>query len=197
METFTIGDNMIPVTLYYSVDEGAFEKFEVNAVYGCMGHSLDIYAEPAEDSWNWSWTSDKDFNATGRSVRIADEMTSGLYGKYYVSYSDVVNDCQVTDQLFFVWANPDCPVGINSNHNGNGVNIYPNPTDGVVRISVQEVKVVSLEIVDISGKEIYKDENINFSEELFIDLSDQKKGTYLYEIRGSENERLRGTIIKN
>lgn len=191
--TYTIESEPQPVTLYYSVDEGAFEKAEGIAVYGCPGYSLDVYAEPAEDSWEWTWSGDLDYQATGRSVRITDKMTSEMTGKYYVSYIDEENTCIVEEQLFYVWKGDDCPVGIGTRE--TGVSVYPNPTGGLVRLSATGVRINSIEIKDVSGRVIRVLEG-QADDEVTIDISGYEKGTYLYSVTGSGNESFHGAIVK-
>lgn len=195
--TVTIGADPIPVTLYASVDGGAFEKFDSvkNAVYGCPGSSLDIYAEPAEDSWDWSWTGDLNFQATGRSITIADELTTEMYGKYYVSYRDEVNDCEINDQLFFIRAADDCPVGVD-NPDPGAIRVYPNPTDGMVRISSSSMPFTSVEISDVTGKVICMEEGEGTRNEITVDLTGRDEGIYLYTIRGSDGTTAHGTLVK-
>jgi|GEM_PF-1520500 len=197
--TVTIEADPIPVTFYVSVDGGPFELFdaEKNALYGCPGYSLDIYAEPAEDSWTWSWTGDLDYQATGRSVRIADELTTEMYGKYYVSYYDAVNDCEVTDQLFFIRASDDCPVGTDPSLQGAfEIQVYPNPTDGTFRISTPgSLEVAAVEVTDVSGRVIF--ERTYPGNEIVADLSGHRNGVYIYRILGTDSVAHYGMIIKN
>jgi hypothetical protein len=198
LATINIEADPIPVTLYYSVDGEAFELFdaEKNAVYACPGYSLDIYAEPEEDSWTWSWTGDLDYQATGRSIRIADQLTTEMYGKYYVSYLDEVNDCQVEDQLFFIRGKDDCPVGTDpSLQDAYDIQVFPNPTEGTVRITTPgTMAVASVEVTDISGRVLF--EMPDPGKEIIVDLSGSRNGTYLYRIMGTDNASYHGIIIK-
>ena len=195
--TFTIEAEPIPVTFYSSVDGGEFVKSESNKVYACPNYSLDIYAEPAEDSWTWSWTGDLNFQATGRSIQISDKLTTEMYGLYYVSYEDAVNDCGVTEELFFIWANPDCPVGIEETEHGKfQIKVYPNPTADIVNIRSQQFTIETIEVSDISGRIVFSEKDCNSSEELIINLSNCENGTYLYSLLSSEGELVTGTIIK-
>lgn len=196
--TVTIEADPVPVTLYASVDGEPYEVFDSvkNALYGCPGYSLDIYAEPAEDAWDWSWTGDLDYQATGRSIRIADVLTTEMYGKYYVSYYDAVNDCRVTDQLFFIRAKDDCPVGTNPSLEGAvEIQVFPNPTGGTFRITTPaSLEVAAVEVTDVSGRVIF--ERAYRGNEIIVDLSGNRNGTYLYRITGSDNAAHYGIIIK-
>ena len=198
LETTTIGADMVPVTLYASVDGEEFQKFddERNVVYACPGFSLDIYAEPAEEGWSWSWTGDLNYEATGRSVRIADQLTTEMYGKYYVSYRDEVNDCEVNDQLFFIRAAEDCPVGIGPETEGTlRVNVFPNPAGETLLIS-STGKIESIQISDLTGRMIYTNPGLLNTNEWRIDLSGIESGTYIYHISGYDGNFAVGTFMK-
>ena len=62
----------------------------------------------------------------------------------------------------------------------NQVNIYPNPTKGIVNINLGELKNVSIKVTDISGKVIYNAENINSKSYQF--KLNQKSGVYFVQI---------------
>ncbi len=200
LETLTIEADPIPVTLYASVDGEAYEVFDSvrNAVYGCPGFSLEIYAEPAEDSWNWSWSGEEDFQATGRSVQVAEELTTDMYGKYYVSYVDEFNDCQVEEQLFFIRASDDCPVGIDPSRSGeHELQVYPNPSEGIFRfIASGAAGISNIEISDISGRVVFRKSELGAATEVQADLSEHDDGTYLYRIEGNDQQIFEGMLIR-
>jgi len=191
--TFTVESDPQPVTLYYSVDGGAFEKAEGVAVYGCPGYSLDIYAEPANDAWDWTWTGKLDFSSSERTTRIADQLTSEMIGKYYVSYHDPVNSCIVEEQLFYVWKGDDCPVG--TGNTKLQVSVYPNPTTGQVKITAVAGEARFIEVKDISGR-VIMDEEVYAAGDLTVDLSRFDAGTYLYRVTGADQQSVNGVIVK-
>ncbi len=143
IETVNIEVDPIPVTLYSSIDGGEMKQAEGKVIYGCPGKSLDIIAEPAEDSWNWSWFGHFDFHATGRSIRFADELDPlmfDIYAKYYVAYIDEVNGCELKYQEFVVRQGTECPVGTEElKSSTQGIRVYPNPTDDIVFIDPGEL----------------------------------------------------------
>lgn len=200
LETLSIEAEPIPVTLYASVDGEAFEVFDSvnNALYGCPGFSLEIYAEPAEDGWDWSWSGDEDFQATGRTVQIAEQLTTPMYGKYYVSYVDEVNDCQVEEQLFFIRAKEDCPVGTDPMlHGEQNIRVFPNPSEGIFRfIAPGSTGISSIEISDISGRVVYRQKDLSAGAEVHVDLSEHDNGTYLYRIEGKDQQVFEGMLIR-
>ncbi len=72
----------------------------------------------------------------------------------------------------------------NINENSDDVKIFPNPTDGILFINFceQNIKPNTISIIDISGNEIYSTCSINETNQLKIDLSNQKDGIYIIKL---------------
>ncbi len=64
---------------------------------------------------------------------------------------------------------------------GDGVKIYPNPTNGRINISIEgsNSKTAILEISNLSGEVILKN---SFNKVILIDLADRPKGTYFVKL---------------
>ena len=189
----------VPVTLYYSIEGGAFVQAEGKVIRGCAGKSLDITAEPAEDSWTWTWTGDYGFDATGRSIRFADTLDAevfGIYSKFYVSYLDVASGCELKNQEFVIREGSNCSVGIEGHSaSAAGFRIYPNPVDGIVCFHQKEATIDFIEISDVSGRSVFSGTPCFTDEEVRIDLSSCKAGIYLYRIRSGEDEHYVGRFV--
>ncbi|MCU0473126.1 MAG: T9SS type A sorting domain-containing protein [Bacteroidales bacterium] len=191
----------VPVTLYYSIDGRALVKAEGKVILGCPGKSLDIVAEPAEDSWTWSWSGDFNFEATGRNIRFADTLNSevfGFYTKFYVSYVDAASGCELKNQEFVVRKKSDCTVGIEGTQLPyNGLRVYPNPVSDILYIEPGELLIESIDISDISGRQVYSQTKCQNMCDFQIDLSQYKAGIYLYKIREIKGESFYGRFIIN
>lgn len=69
--------------------------------------------------------------------------------------------------------------------NSNGVKIYPNPSNGPFTISMNpNVGKVAIQVVDLTGKEVYSQANAEFNSEKSIDLSSLQSGVYVVKITG-------------
>ena len=64
-------------------------------------------------------------------------------------------------------------------NDGENINIYPNPTTGLININVDNIK--QIDIINIEGKNIYS------SKEQIIDISNQPKGIYFVKITTANN----------
>ncbi len=61
--------------------------------------------------------------------------------------------------------------------NDNNINVFPNPSNGLITVDSKKIKLESIEIVDITGKIVYS-QNID-SEYTTIDLSNKENGLYI------------------
>ena len=76
------------------------------------------------------------------------------------------------------------------------VNIYPNPTKGLLRVEISgdgENNPVSLQVYDMSGKVLVQESNVVSS--TAIDLSDKPAGIYILRLTG-DKEKKEWKIIK-
>jgi hypothetical protein len=67
----------------------------------------------------------------------------------------------------------------------NNVNIYPNPSKGVVNISLRELASINLKIYSVSGQLVYSKVNVN-SPQFQIELN-KSSGVYIVEIESQGN----------
>ena len=70
--------------------------------------------------------------------------------------------------------------------------LYPNPSDGILNIAVQET--VSVEVYDLTGKLVYTKNNINNNAQL--DLTFLHSGIYLAKVTGQESSVTQKIVIK-
>lgn len=84
------------------------------------------------------------------------------------------------------------PLGIEENNLANSLNLYPNPTEGVLNISTQFENQENMQIfiTDVLGQLIYSTAPVRTSGELLtIDLRNEANGIYFVELR-TENGRI-------
>lgn len=78
----------------------------------------------------------------------------------------------------------------------NKVNIYPNPTSGMLNISLSNNKIKRIVLSSIEGK-IYVFEQFDNSENVVLDLSNYSSGIYLMNIETDQGEIINSKVIKN
>ena len=182
--TVRIDVEPIPVTLYYSIDGAEMLPADGEVIYGCPGKSLDIMAEPGEDSWDWSWFGHFNFQASGKTIRFADTLDPlmfNMYAKYYVAYSDDISGCELKYQEFVVRESPSCILSIDDLlRSTKQIHIYPNPVNDFLYINPGELEIDLIEISDISGRKVFSLSPYYPLDKVQIDTSSYKEGIYIY-----------------
>jgi hypothetical protein len=98
-------------------------------------------------------------------------------GNYAVEVT--VNGCTITTACF--------AYGITSVFENSSltVKLFPNPTTGMINISFgAEVVIESLVIIDVTGRIILKNQELNVSE-LTLDLSNESNGVYFLKLQAN------------
>lgn len=72
--------------------------------------------------------------------------------------------------------------------------LYPNPTDGQVKIDTDMKRSLNLEVYNIQGKIIYTESNLNSNS--VVDLKGIKSGLYYVRFYNSELNLLRQLLIQ-
>lgn len=88
-------------------------------------------------------------------------------------------------------SNCDCsggPIGITNIEDNNFINVYPNPTSGIINIEGQ-VENAQIKIYNLLGECVYQ--NMSTSSNFNIDLSSQAEGVYFISLQTNE-----GTVNK-
>ena len=138
---------------------------------------------------------------SGRNALIAaDQATTG--GVDYCLITEVfrrrgvglnassgdTNDCsdQVEDFTPFP-AGPNCTLAVNYFQNEDLFRIYPNPTNGLLNIRINNyVGKVSIQVVDINGRIVSEIKNEDFNTEKELNLNSLQSGMYIVKITGDD-----------
>ncbi|MEM6347695.1 MAG: T9SS type A sorting domain-containing protein [Bacteroidota bacterium] len=77
------------------------------------------------------------------------------------------------------------------------VQVYPNPSNGVFFIEVQETDLMQVEfkVVNLIGKTV-KQETIDANQRLRIDLHDQPKGVYFVHLKAGNDTYMKRIVIQ-
>ena len=97
------------------------------------------------------------------------------------TYSDP-NSCENFDTETIL---VDPCTGVNENADLSGITIYPNPTQGVMKVKFnQHINAVEVTVVNILNEIVYYQPNVSFTgQDLNIDLSSLVKGIYFIKFR--------------
>ena len=80
-------------------------------------------------------------------------------------------------------------VGINENELFGGVQIFPNPTNNLVNISLNGIDKANLTLYTIDGKVVYQANNVS-DEQTSINLRDNSKGIYFLKIDANNQNKV-------
>lgn len=125
-------------------------------------------------------------------LKYSDEFDFSNYNNYYTMPN---SEIWFVDKSGNLWKNNSATnVGIIEN-SLSSITIYPNPTNGVLRIESKELNIGKIEIVDISGKRFSSYHNIPTFSHHLIDISHLKSGVYFIKFE-MENRVITHKIIK-
>jgi photosystem II stability/assembly factor-like uncharacterized protein len=152
----------------------------------CLGHNLSLNAAGAT---TYSWSPGTYLSAdTGSSVVCIPTGTTAIV--YTVTGTEDLCSAQTT----FTITVAGC-AGIEQYSNNYNMSIYPNPSNGVITVSIASVDAGTvLYVTDVIGQEVMKtsikDVNTN------LDLSALQKGIYMLTITNGQYKHIEKIIIQ-
>ena len=129
-------------------------------------NGFNLTANESGASYQWIDCNNNNNPITGKTSQSFTATENG-------SYAVIVDNgfCVATSTCYAITG-----VGINDFRNVS-INIYPNPTNGIIEIDLANNKINKISIVDISGRKIIEKVQLNRNEKL--DLSDFGSGLYI------------------
>lgn len=80
---------------------------------------------------------------------------------------------------------PNCTLGIDYIQSEEMITIYPNPTNGLINIKINQFSgKLNLQVFDLNGRVVYSLNNTDFNIEKTIDLNSLQSGMYVVKIDG-------------
>ena len=119
---------------------------------------------------------------------------SGIIFRFFFQSDDATNEEGVIIDNFVV---EGTEVALSTNDNEfEGLNVYPNPSNGIVNISGTDVENASISIVDISGRLITENAGTFNGNSIQVNIENLASGAYFMVIENDTNKSVR-QIIKN
>jgi len=91
---------------------------------------------------------------------------------------------------------PDSSVGINHAVNINNMNVYPNPSNGVFNIDINEMGTAQCTIYDMMGRQVYSSQIMLTSTSYQLNAEVLKEGTYILEIIANGKKYNKTVIVR-
>jgi hypothetical protein len=177
VEVTDLSNNCVFYDTYEIETFGVYTVSEVitnSSCQTCDDGAIDLTPEPV-DNYTFQWSNGED----------TEDISGLLPGDYTVIINNMY-DCEFTETYTV-----DYEVSV-SDFGSIGLKIYPNPTDGILKVEYASLKEQSnLSITNIVGKKVY--ENTVFEKEGLteLDISSYATGIYFLTI---ENKDQRKTI---
>ena len=148
-----------------------------------LGESAVLTASTSATSYTWS--------------DGANTMTTSVTPTVATTYTVTVNDgnCEATTTIF---VDVQTCTGINTVASvSNGINVYPNPTNGILNIAISSELAgnTSIEVYDALGKLVVKETLTN--ETTTINTSKLTDGMYVYKVINNNKAIKIGKIVKH
>ena len=94
-------------------------------------------------------------------------------------------------------AGANCTLAVNYFENSDMFRVSPNPSNGIFNVRINNyVGKLNIEVVDVNGRLIVNEKNIDFNTEKNIDLNSFQSGIYILKISG-DNVNYSQKLIKN
>jgi hypothetical protein len=165
-----------PIIPYINANNEGWKNV-ANATFE-IGGNID-FGPQATNGGQWKWTGPNGFTADTREIKLTN-MQSEQFGIYTATYT---NDCGAASTKDFVISNKLSVHVPSAEVTNKSFYMYPNPSEGIVNIILNNEQYQSLNIFTITGSLVYSKEVINESE-LKINLSQLlKAGVYLVSLK--------------
>jgi subtilisin family serine protease len=132
------------------------------------GSAVELTANPAESYLFVEWLEDGDVISTNNPFSFSAEDDRFLTARFELG-TFVLNDTP-----------------------GNGLKIFPNPSDGILTLELVETSIV--QVMDLTGRIVYKRDAEPGT--VILDLSDNSKGLYFIMLYQKNNVITRKIVIK-
>jgi hypothetical protein len=94
-----------------------------------------------------------------------------------------------------VYFTTDCSTSIQGDYKENStINIYPNPSDGIINIDIENINNATIEIYDVNGSMIFSKALHSESEK--IDISGFAEGIYLVKVKQDNSVIIEKVVVR-
>ena len=130
----------------------------------------------------------KEGNRTG--VAVADINNDG--------FPDIMIGNQAGGIVFYKGAALNTGIAANTDNANNKLSVYPNPAKNMIHVNYEtfdNTQITTVEIMDITGRNVLKSDNLN-KNNLTINITSLNKGSYIFKVTFSNSTTANRILIK-
>jgi hypothetical protein len=164
----------------------SLDKAQTYRISGKLNASITLL----DDILSWVGTDEYDYTNRIRCLtQIESDVLNG-----FISPDDVEIAIQSCTPVSYRMANTNLPTEISSNKDENELaNVYPNPANDYITVTVSNNEINNIQIVDVLGKTLITE---IFTNKADILISELKSGIYLYKITNETGNVQTGKLTK-
>jgi len=171
---------------------GLTAVFSVDADDICDGETVS-YTSSSEGATSWSWVFEGGTPAT--STEENPTVTYATAGEYDVALTVGDGETEATTTLYNFMTVHNC-TGVEAVESA-GVNLYPNPNNGVFVVDIQGMGNASVTILNSIGSVVYYENAIaTENRKMNIDLSQQAEGIYFVKVQNDKETIIEKIVLR-
>ncbi len=199
-QIFVTMHNYGVVSIWYSSDSGAtwqnkegdFPDIPVKSILlnplntneVAIGTELGVWFTndfaTAAPHWRQSYNGMRNVKVTDLDLRNDNTVFAATYGRGI--FSGMLTSAILSKEEFV---------------NNNNVTLYPNPSEGELKIQISKYDGnVTLQVVDLNGRLVLEQSNVDFSTEKVINLDSLQSGMYIVKLSGKNLQYTEKVLIK-
>lgn len=112
-----------------------------------------------------------------------------------IAHSNYGGDCYGISEVRFDLGDEPEPTGLDSAAAANGINLFPNPSNGNFRVDLREYNGTELNVMDVYGR-VLLTKDVNESDFVNVNLKGQSSGAYFVQLIDGNSVRTEKVLLK-
>ncbi len=161
----------------------------------CEGDFLILEGIGEDNSWDWVWSGPNDFSKEGRRATLTTDAKTEQSGIYSMMVTDNNGCISTVSEELSIATQEECVLAVANEEFNQVANVYPNPTTGTFTVELSTDDSYILELLDIQGKVLLKEDIGNFGKSQ-IDMSGLLPGMFFLKLKNMQGQQYLMKILK-